>query len=43
MPFQILTEREEAASVAIASNEAFSGWLRIFQAGQKTFTDPGFW
>jgi hypothetical protein len=28
-----LTEREEKASVAIASNEAFSGWT-------KTFTDP---
>jgi DNA replication protein DnaC len=31
--FQVLTEREEKASVAIASNEAFSGWT-------KTFTDP---
>lgn len=31
--FQVLTEREERASVAIASNEAFSGWT-------KTFTDP---
>ena len=29
----MLTEREEKASVAIASNEAFSGWT-------KTFTDP---
>lgn len=31
--FQVLTEREEKAAVAIASNEAFSGWT-------KTFTDP---
>jgi DNA replication protein DnaC len=30
--FQVLTEREEKASVAIASNESF-GWTR-------TFTDP---
>jgi DNA replication protein DnaC len=28
-----LTEREEKASVAIASNESFVGWT-------KTFTDP---
>src|SRR5206468_3420990 len=31
--FQVLTKREEKASVAIASNESFSGWT-------KTFTDP---
>ncbi len=31
--FQVLTEREERASVAIASNVPFSGWTR-------TFTDP---
>lgn len=31
--FQVLTEREEKASVAIASNDSFSGWT-------KTFTDP---
>lgn len=31
--FQVLTEREERNSVAIASNESFSGWT-------KTFTDP---
>jgi DNA replication protein DnaC len=31
--FQVLTEREEKSSVAIASNESFSGW-------GKTFTDP---
>lgn len=31
--FQVLTEREEKNSVAIASNESFSGWTR-------TFTDP---
>ena len=31
--FQVLTEREVKASVAIASNESFSGWT-------KTFTDP---
>ena len=31
--FQVLTEREEKNSVAIASNEAFSGWT-------KTFSDP---
>ena len=31
--FQVLTEREEKASVAIASNESFSGWT-------KTFTEP---
>ncbi len=30
---QVLTEREEKASVAIASNESFSSWT-------KTFTDP---
>ena len=33
--FQVLTEREEKASVAIASNESFGGWT-------KTFTDPGY-
>ena len=33
MLFQVLTEREEKNSVAIASNESFSGWT-------KTFTDP---
>ena len=33
MLFQVLTEREERNSIAIASNEAFSGWT-------KTFTDP---
>jgi DNA replication protein DnaC len=31
--FQVLTEREEKNSAAIASNESFSGWT-------KTFTDP---
>lgn len=31
--FQVLTEREEKNSVAIASRESFSGWA-------KTFTDP---
>ncbi len=31
--FQVLTEREGPNSVAIASNESFSGWT-------KTFTDP---
>lgn len=31
--FHVLTEREEKASVAIATNESFSGW-------NKTFTDP---
>ena len=31
--FQVLTEREEKAAIAIASNEPFSGWT-------KTFTDP---
>jgi DNA replication protein DnaC len=31
--FQVLTEREEKAAVAVASNEPFSGWT-------KTFTDP---
>lgn len=31
--FQVLTEREEKNSVAIGSNEAFSGWT-------NTFTDP---
>lgn len=29
---QVLTEREEKNSIAIASNESFSGWT-------KTFTD----
>jgi hypothetical protein len=29
----VLTEREEKASIAIGSNETFSGW-------RKTFTDP---
>ncbi len=33
MLFQVVTEREETASVAIASNESLSGWT-------KTFTDP---
>jgi DNA replication protein DnaC len=33
MLFQVLTEREEKNSVAIASNESFGGWTR-------TFTDP---
>ena len=28
--FQVLTEREEKASVAIATNESFSGWTRTF-------------
>lgn len=32
LPFQVLTEREEKNSVAIASNESFGGWT-------KTFTD----
>jgi DNA replication protein DnaC len=31
--FQVLTEREENNSVAIASNESFGGWT-------KTLTDP---
>ncbi len=31
--FQVLTERAEKNSIAIASNEAFTGWSR-------TFTDP---
>lgn len=31
--FQVLTEREEKNSVAIASNESFGRWT-------KTFTDP---
>ena len=31
--FQVLTEREEKNSIAIASNESFGGWT-------KTFTDP---
>ncbi|SEE70827.1 IstB-like ATP binding protein [Streptomyces sp. KS_5] len=31
--FQVLTEQEEKNSVAIASNESFSGWT-------QTFTDP---
>jgi len=31
--FQVLTEREEKASVAIASNESFGAWT-------KTFSDP---
>jgi hypothetical protein len=26
--FQVLTEREEKASVAIASNESFGGWTK---------------
>ena len=33
MLFQVLTVREEKNSIAIASNEAFTGW-------SKTFTDP---
>ncbi|WP_439678276.1 IS21-like element helper ATPase IstB [Embleya sp. MST-111070] len=33
MLFQVLTEREEKNSIAVASNEAFTGWSR-------TFTDP---
>ncbi|MFD0474829.1 ATP-binding protein [Nonomuraea thailandensis] len=31
--FHVLTDREETASVAIASNESFGGWT-------ETFTDP---
>ena len=31
--FQVLTEREEKNSIAIASHEPFSGWT-------KSFTDP---
>lgn len=31
--FQVLTEREEKRSVAIASNDSFGSWT-------KTFTDP---
>jgi DNA replication protein DnaC len=31
--FQVLTEREEKSSLAIASNESFGGWT-------KTFTGP---
>lgn len=31
--FQVLTEREERNSIAIASNQAFGEWTR-------TFTDP---
>jgi DNA replication protein DnaC len=31
--FQVLTEREEKNSVAIASNDSYSGWT-------STFTDP---
>src|SRR4051812_14226183 len=31
---QVLTEREQRAALAVASNEPFSGWT-------KTFTDPG--
>src|SRR3954452_2981981 len=31
--FQVLTEREEKNSLAIASNDSFGGWTR-------TFTDP---
>ena len=31
--FQVLTEREEKNSIAIASNDSYSGWT-------KTFTDP---
>lgn len=34
LPFQVLTEREEKASVATASNESFSAW-------KKTFTTRG--
>jgi len=28
--FQVLTEREENSAIAIASNEAFSGWTKAF-------------
>ena len=35
MLFQVLTEGEEKNSIAIASNESFSGWT-------KTFADPRF-
>ena len=31
--FEVLTEREEKASIAVGSNEPFSSWT-------KTFTDP---
>jgi hypothetical protein len=30
--FQVLTEREEIASAAIASNESFGGWTKTFTA-----------
>lgn len=30
--FQVLTEREERNSVAIASNESFAGWTKTFTA-----------
>lgn len=30
MLFQVLTERKEKNSIAIASNEAFTGWSRSF-------------
>jgi DNA replication protein DnaC len=30
--FQVLTEREEKASVAIATNGSFSGWTKTFTA-----------
>lgn len=33
MLFRVLTEREEKNSIAITSNEAFTGW-------SKAFTDP---
>jgi DNA replication protein DnaC len=28
--FQVCTEREEKASVAIATNESFSGWTKTY-------------
>ncbi|GAA1118601.1 hypothetical protein GCM10009582_14750 [Arthrobacter flavus] len=30
--FQVLTEREEDNSIAIASSESFSGWTKTFTA-----------
>jgi DNA replication protein DnaC len=37
--FQVLTEREEKASVAIASNESFGGWTKTF-TGHREPLDP---
>jgi hypothetical protein len=39
--FQVLTEREERSAIAIASNEAFSGWTKTFTHGSAPASSTG--